>query len=171
MNRGFTTYFVFFFLILFQVLILKNVVFMYEASSFVYILLFLFIPIETRPIIGMLLGFLVGITIDVFYDMGGIHGASSVLLMYLRAKWLDLVVPQGGFDSGETPTVFTAGFRWYMGYAIPLIFIHHLTLFFLEAFDFSLFWITLRKVIFSMLFSFLAILLVQYIFLKKTTRS
>ena len=144
---------------------------MNEAFCFAYILLFLFLPVETRPIVGMLLGFVVGVTVDLFYDTGGIHGASSVLLMYLRTKWLDLVIPQGGFDPGETPTIFTAGFRWYLGYVIPLIFIHHLILFFLEAYDFSFFWLTFRKVIFSMLFTFLAILLIQYIFLRKTTRS
>jgi hypothetical protein len=56
------------------------------------------------------------------------------------------------------------GLKWFMAYALLMIFAHHLFLNLLDVFSFDKFWQTLLRVIVSTLFTFLFIMLFEYIF-------
>lgn len=154
-------------LVLAQVLLFKNLVLFDSAFCFGYILIFLLIPIDTNPIVQLLVGFVVGIIIDSFYNTIGIHAAACVLVMYLRVYWSRVMTPSGGYDSGPRINVRTQGIVWFLTYSYPLIFVHVLLLFFIEASGFSLFWLTMTKVFYSSLFTLVIVLVIQYLFYKK----
>lgn len=154
----------FFIYLLYQVLILKNIVLFNTAFCFLYVAYLLFLPVETNPLILMLAGLIMGISIDVFYDSMGLHAFACVLVMYLRNYWLSLITPQGGYDSNATPSIAVHGIQWFLVYTIPLVFLHHFALFFIEAGGFSMFWFTLWKVITSTLFTTLITVIVQFLF-------
>jgi hypothetical protein len=153
----------FFLYLIVQVMLLKNLVLFNTSFCFLYVVFILLLPIETNGLVLMLIGFLLGFFIDVFYDSLGLHAATLVLIAYLRNYWLSVITPQGGYDSGTGPTLAMNGLQWFLVYSLPLVFIHHLVLFFVEASGFSMFWYTMQKVITSLIFTMTVIVLLQYL--------
>jgi len=145
-----------------QVLLFRQLVLFNTAFCFVYVAFILLLPIETNPLALMVIAFTLGFSIDIFYDSLGLHALSLVLIAYLRNYWLATITPQGGYDAGEGPTLAVNGLQWFMVYALPLVFVHHLVLFFTEAGGFGIFWFTLSKVMTSLIFTMSIILMLQY---------
>ncbi len=154
----------FFVYLLYQVMILQNVVLFHTAFCFLYVLYLLILPVEANPMVLMGVGFLLGFSVDLFYESIGLHAFASVTVMYLRNYWLNSLTPQGGYDSSSVPTISMNGVQWFLVYAMPLVFIHHAVLFFMEVGGFNMFWFTLSKVITSTLFTTVVILLAQFLF-------
>ncbi len=148
----------------FQVLVLKNAVLFHTAFCFIYIAYLLLLPVETNPLFLMLIGFLMGVVMDMFYDSLGLHALSCVLIMYLRNYWLARLTPQGGYDSNAVPGIAMSGVQWFLVYITPMILVHQAVLFFTEVGGFQYFWFTLVKVLTSTLYTVLVILIVQYLF-------
>jgi hypothetical protein len=121
-------------------------------------------PVETNPLFLMVLGFVMGVFIDMFYDSLGLHALSCVLIAYLRKYWLARLTPQGGYDIGSIPGLALSGLQWFLVYVVPLILVHHAILFFTEAGGFQYFGFTLGKVLASTIYTTLVILIVQYLF-------
>lgn len=164
MNRsGILAVFYFVAYLLVQVMLFKQVVFFDTAFCFLYVAFILLLPIETNPLVLMLVGFLLGFSIDIFYDSLGLHAMSLVLVSYLRNYLLSTITPQGGYDAGEGPTLASNGLQWFLVYTIPLVFIHHAVLFFVEAGGFGTFWFTMQKIVTSLLFTIAVMLFLQYL--------
>ncbi len=153
----------FFAYVLLQVLLLKNLVLFNTAFCFLYVAFILLLPTEINTLTLMFFGFALGFMIDIFYDSLGLHASTMVLIAYLRNYWLSAITPQGGYDAGTRPTVAVNGVQWFLVYALPLIFLHHAFLFFLEAGGFSVFWYTMLKVMSSLLFTMTVIIFIQYL--------
>lgn len=145
-----------------QVMLFRQLVLFNTAFCFIYIAFILLLPIETNTIALMLSGFLLGFGIDIFYDSLGLHALSLVLVAYVRNFWLTTITPQGGYDAGEGPTLASNGLQWFLVYTLPLVFIHHAVLFFLEAGGFGVFWYTMSKIMTSLVFTVTILLLFQY---------
>ncbi len=160
----------FFIYLLYQVLILQNVVLFHTASCFLYIAFLLLLPVEMNTLALMAIGFVMGLTVDMFYDSVGLHAFACVMIMYLRSYWLNNLTPQGGYDTNDSPSLALNGVQWFMVYATPLVFIHHAALFFAEGGGFSLFWFTLWKIITSTLFTLIVILIAQFLFPSRRQR-
>jgi hypothetical protein len=154
----------FFIYLFYQVLILKNIVLFNTAFCFLYVAYLFFLPVESNPLFLMVMGFVMGFAIDVFYDSLGLHAFSCVVVMYARNYWLSSITPQGGYDSNATPSIASNGMQWFLVYTIPLVLLHHSVLFFVEAGGFSMFWFTMGKVIMSTLFTTIVTVIVQYLF-------
>lgn len=154
----------FFIYLFYQALILKNIVLFNTAFCFLYVAYLFFLPVESNPLFLMFMGFIMGFAIDIFYDSLGLHAFSCVLVMYVRNYWLSLITPQGGYDTSATPSIAVNGMQWFLMYTIPLVFLHHSVLFFVEAGGFGMFWFTLWKIITSTIFTTLVTVVVQYLF-------
>lgn len=145
-----------------QVMLFRQLVLFNTAFCFLYVAFILMLPIETNNLVLMLVGFLLGFFVDIFYDSLGLHAMSLVLVAYTRNYWLTTITPQGGYDAGEGPTLAVNGLQWFLVYTLPLIFLHHFVLFFTEAGGFQIFWYTMSKVMFSLLFTTAVLLFLQY---------
>jgi rod shape-determining protein MreD len=159
----------FLFLVFFQVLILNNIQLSGYLNPFLYVLFILMLPFKTPDWLVLVLAFLLGLSIDMFADTGGLHAASSVLMAFMRQPILKLIAPREGYDINQQPTIQQFGFGWFFTYAGILVFVHHLFLFFLEAFHFSEFFHTFSRVILSSLFSLTLIFVSQFFFSKHKT--
>ena len=163
MNRSGIFVFIYFVLyLLIQVMLFKQLVLFNTAFCFLYVAFILLLPIETNTLILMLVAFILGFCVDIFYDSLGLHAMSLVLVAYTRNYWLNSITPQGGYDAGEGPTLAVNGLQWFVVYTLPLVFIHHFVLFFTEAGGFGIFWFTMLKVMTSMTFTMSVILFLQY---------
>src|ERR1700690_3499397 len=104
MSRSVVLQFLSFFIyLLVQVMLLKNFVFFNSAFCFLYVAFILLLPVETNTLALMVLGFLLGFLIDIFYDSLGIHASTLVLIGFLRNYYLNAITPQGGYDAGAEP--------------------------------------------------------------------
>jgi len=165
MNRNIIIQGISFFIYLFyQVLILKSIVLFDTAFCFLYVAYLFFLPVEINPLVLMGMGFLMGFSIDIFYDSLGLHAFACVFVMDLRNYYLSAITPQGGYDSNATPSITVNGVQWFLIYTVPLVFLHHSVLFFVEAGGFSMFWFTLWKVVMSTIFTTIVTVIVQYLF-------
>lgn len=156
--------FSFFLFMALQVLFMKNVVLFHTAFCFIYVAYLLLLPVDVNPLLLMGLGFIMGFTIDIFYDSLGMHAFATVFIMYLRNYWLKLITPQGGYDSNAVPVMSMNGIQWFLIYIMPLLFLHHALLFFIEAGGFRLFGFTLWKSVASTLLTTLLIVIFQFMF-------
>src|SRR3954463_6991862 len=93
----------FFVYLFYQVLILKNVVLFHTSFCFLYLAYLLLLPVESNPLFLMAIGFIMGFFVDVFYDSLGLHALACVLITYIRNYWLNMITPQGGYDSNAIP--------------------------------------------------------------------
>lgn len=149
-----------------QMLILRNIVLFDVAFCYIYVAFLLMLPFDTNKILVLFYGLITGMILDIFYDSLGIHTAASVLIMYLRTIWINLITPRGGYELDMRPTLKSMGFEWFTTYTLPLILLHHFALFYIEAGGFSLFFFTFSKVISSTVFTFITIVIIQYLFYR-----
>ena len=163
MRSGIFTFLAFFVYVLAQALVFKNFVLFNTAFCFLYIFFILLLPVEFNILLLMLLGFALGFSIDIFFDSLGLHAFSMVLVAYARNYWLASITPQGGYDVGVQPSLSAYGLQWFMVYTIPLMLLHHFTVFFIEAAGFHLFWHTMLKVMTSLLFTLTIAIILQYL--------
>lgn len=162
MNRVGVFNVVYFFLyVIAQVLLFKRLVLFNTSFCFLYVAFILLLPVETNNLLLMVLAFLLGFTIDIFYDSLGIHALAMVTVAYLRNYWLGSITPQGGYDAGSAPAL-TNGVQWFLVYTVPLVFVHLALLFFIEAGGFGMFWFTMLKIMASLLFTVSVMLMLQF---------
>jgi hypothetical protein len=165
MSRSFFTHsFQFIVFLGLQILLLRNLVLFDTAFCYLYIGFLLFLPIQMPKVMLLLLAFVSGITVDIFYDTIGINAAAALLLAYLRPYVLLVLTPRDDYEKSDSVNVHVMGWRWFSVYALFLILMHHLTLFFLELGSFRQVGFTLVKVLVSTLFTFLVLVIIQLLF-------
>lgn len=125
-------------LILFQVLILKKVQIPWDKDNyghiFIYPLIIIFLPALTSRPFTLLLAFLIGLIVDMFYNSPGVHTGSLVLMAYLKPYAFSLLEPRLGIKIGQESAGYSFGFTWLFIYTSILIFVFCLSYFILEVF-------------------------------------
>ncbi|MCC3157902.1 hypothetical protein LJ737_11685 [Hymenobacter sp. 15J16-1T3B] len=128
---------------------------------FFYLGFLLFLPIATPIVVMLAVSFLMGFSMDLFYDTGGLHAAAAVLLGYLRPWVLRLLTPRDGYEPQDSVNIHQMGWQWFALYLTLLVSIHHFVFFFLELGSFSAIGLTLLKILASTLFTGVTMLIVQ----------
>ncbi|NJX15942.1 rod shape-determining protein MreD [Tamlana crocina] len=153
-------------LVIVQVLILNHINFMGYINPYIYILFIALFPIKHNRIIVMLLGFLLGLIIDLFMDTGGIHAGASVFIAYLRPTILKSSF--GTVYEHQSVRFSNIDFGSKLTYFTLLTVLHHFVLFSLEIFSISKILLILQKTLFSSIFTILLSVIVTIIFSRKT---
>jgi hypothetical protein len=122
-------------------------------------------PVKNNRIIIIFLSFLLGLTIDLFSDTGGIHAAACVFIAYIRP--IILKFSFGVIYEHQAIKFNTVEFGEKLTYLTILTLLHHFVFFFLEIFNVSKIILILQRTIFSSIFTILLIVLVTIIFSKK----
>ncbi|MBN1768871.1 MAG: rod shape-determining protein MreD [Prolixibacteraceae bacterium] len=156
----------FVFSVLIQVLFMDNIQFYSLVNPYFYVLFILLLPINTPRYLLLILGFALGLTIDVFANTPGIHASATVFMAFLRP----FMINTANIDEQEktiSPTIMNMGVGWFIKYSLVLILFHHTFLFFVEIFSFHSFLNTILRSVLSGLFTFVLILLSQFIIYRK----
>jgi len=149
-------------LVLIQVLILNNINFLGFINPYLYVLFILLLPLNLTHYKVIFFSFLMGLTIDLFEDSGGINAAASVLIGFLRPSFLRFSF--GISYEHQTVKFHQTPFAQRFTYISLLVVIHHSVLFSLEIFNLSYIILILKKTLFSSIFTILLILIVSGIF-------
>lgn len=150
-----------------QVLIFNNIVIARMISPFVYILFIILLPFDTPRALSLLLAFALGLSVDIFTNTIGVHAFACVLTAFIRPGILSLIASRETVESVSAPRLENMGLQWFIGYAALMVAVHHLVLFFMEAFTFADFLFTFIRVILSSVLTLTLIILSQFIIFRK----
>ena len=166
MNNTLTTNIVrFISLVLIQVLVLNHINFLGYINPYIYILFIILFPIKNNRLLFIFFAFLLGLTVDLFSDSGGIHAAACVTIAYIRPVILKFSF--GAIYEHQTIKFSSTEFGQRLTYFLIIILVHHLILFSLEIFNSSKIILILKKSLFSSIFTLILCLLITILFSKK----
>ncbi len=155
-------------------IVIKSAVTIFGIPAFIpllYPLILLLLPVNTPHWLSMLLGFVVGLTMDMFSNTPGMHASACVLLGYVRPFLLNLFFQQHIKELGDTvPTLFRMGFRSFLLYILFALIIHHFYFYIIQVWSFKNVLLILLKTLLSTILSMILIILAQLIFSKKEVR-
>lgn len=158
-------------LLLTQILILKRIAFSFGEFAFIHIIVYplfiLLLPFKVPRAVQLIIGFLLGLTIDMFYDSPGIHASACVFTAYIKPYILALLEPYEGYGATASPTISSLGLPWFLTYSSMLMGLHLLFYFSVEAFSFVFLFEILMNSIFSLIASLMLVMLVMLIFNPK----
>ena len=120
-------------LVLLQVLILDNFLLFGYVNPYVYIIFILFLPTTINRSVLLIVGFLLGICIDLFNDTGGVHAAATLIISFLRPFILRLSF--GLRYDYNTLNISKADFKSQLLYFTIIVALHHFFLFSFEYFS------------------------------------
>jgi len=157
-------------LVLIQGLMLNNVEIGGYVVPFLYVVFILALPFDTPNWLVLILGFILGVFIDCFVSTLGMHTSATLVMAFCRAYLLKLITPRGGYEFNSKPNIQHMGLTWYLLYAVVLVFIHHMFLFYIESFKLTQFFYTFGRAISSTFFTVVLILIVQLFNYTSTTK-
>ncbi|HEY5689657.1 MAG TPA: rod shape-determining protein MreD [Yeosuana sp.] len=149
-----------------QVLVLNHINFLGYINPYIYILFIMLFPVKNNRTLFIFLSFLLGLTIDIFTDSGGIHAAACVSIAYVRP--IVLKFSFGTIYEYQTIKFDTVEFSSKFTYIVIMTVIHHLILFSLEIFNISKVILTFQKTLFSSIFTIILCIMISIIFSRKT---
>jgi len=144
-----------------QIIIFNNMNFLGYISPFPYILFIILYPVNGNKSGLIAASFLLGIILDLFSNSGGTHATACLVLAYLRpslfkfAFGLSYEYQTIKLNDVITPQRFT--------FIFLSVFIHHFTLFLLEAFQINYVLDTLITTVLSTAFTIILCIIIIYL--------
>jgi rod shape-determining protein MreD len=149
-------------LFLLQIIIFNNINLFGFISPFPYVLFIILFPVNGNKSALLISSFFLGLLLDIFSNSGGIHTTASILLAYFRPSIFKFAFGVSyeyqtiKLNDTLTPERFS--------FLFVAILLHHLVLFILEAFQFSLiFDILLRSITSTALTIIISIIIIYLI--------
>ncbi|MDR7208259.1 rod shape-determining protein MreD [Flavobacterium piscis] len=144
-----------------QIVIFNNMNLLGYISPYPYILYIILYPVNSNRSGLIISSFLLGLTMDMFCNSGGIHAAACVLLAYYRpyifkfSFGLSYEYQTIKLNDSLTPERFS--------FILVSVVLHHIVLFILEAFQFKFIWDILLRTLFSSIFSIIISIIIIYL--------
>ncbi len=132
----------------------------------VYLIALIKMPVEINRNVQILAGFITGMIIDIFCNTIGLHTLTTVTIMWLRMPILHLYVNAEDVKTG-TPGASLIGMQTYIRYALTILALHCIILYFIESFTLFHFVATILKALISIVLTFIVILSLELSTLEK----
>ena len=154
-------------LVLLQVIVCSNINFLGDLNPYVYVIFILLYPVTKNRLLFIFLSFLLGFSIDLFLDSGGMHAAASVAIAYIRPVFLKFSF--GAAYDYQSLKFSNTDFTQRLVYFLFIIVIHHFILFSLVLFDENKIALIIEQALYSSIFTLIICLLLTSLFSKKET--
>jgi len=126
-----------------QVLVCKHIILFTDEFTYGTILFYpifiILLPLRYSKSVILLLSFILGLSVDIFYDSPGVHASASVFTAFIRPFFLRILEPDSGYSIQSIPSKHYYGIIWFMQYAAYLLLAHLFFYFSVEAFSFVFF--------------------------------
>ena len=153
-----------------QLILLKRIDITFSGFNYIhftiYPIILVFLPYKINKTLLVLIGFSLGLFVDLFYDSFGVHAAAACLTAYFRTYVLALLAPAEGYNK-DALTSYSYGFVWFVSYLSIILFVHLFVLYSIEAFSYVYFKEIILRTIFSFIASLFLLVLGQLIFNPK----
>jgi len=154
-------------IIFLQIFVLNEFLFLKYINPYLYIVIILFLPIQTNKVILLLYSFIIGLIIDIgsltFQDYGPVHAISSLTLAYFRYRFIRIISVRG--YNIQDLDLHDLNFYRLILYLISTTIFHHFLLFYFSYLQ-NIFY-TLKITFFSSFFTIIILTCSYYIFYKK----
>ena len=147
-----------------QVMVFDNIRFGNYIHPYIYVLFIMLLPFDTPKAQLIFDGFLIGMAIDIFSGTPGLNAAATVFMAFIRPLIIGLTTRKSDIEDKNAPTITEMGLPWFLLYALLLLLLHNLFLFWLEAFSIKLLGIVLLETVISAPISLIIIVLIIYVF-------
>jgi rod shape-determining protein MreD len=157
----FVNVFRFILLLAVQIIIFNNMNFLGYISPFPYILFIILYPVNSNKSGLLVASFFLGLIMDMFSNSGGIHTTACIILAYYRpylfkfSFGISYEYQTIKLNDVLTPERFS--------FILLSVLIHHLTLFTLEAFKFTLILDILLRTVLSSVFTLIICIIIIYL--------
>jgi rod shape-determining protein MreD len=155
-------------LIFLQVAIFNKINISTYVFPYVYILFLFALPKKMPLWLNLITAFILGLSIDIFTNTFGIHALACTTMIFFKPLLLNSLLPQDLEDENLQANVYNLGVKKYLIYSSSLTLIHHFIIFTFEVFSIFNIFDTILKTIISSSITLFIILILQYIFIKKT---
>ena len=156
-------------LVLLQVLVINHIRLGGYVHPYIYLIFIMLLPFNTPKWQLLVLGFFLGLTVDLFTGTPGLH-AGATLMAFCRPSIISLISGNQKFENITEPNLGQLGGVWFFRYVLCLVLIHHFALFFLESFSFRLIGQVLLRILLSVPVSIFLIMMILYIFKSEKKR-
>jgi len=155
-------------LVLIQVLILNNIHFLDYINPNLYILFIFLYPLEKERANFLWVSFLLGLSIDIFSNSGGINAAAAVCIAYFRLPIFKLVLNKPELDF-KLFRLNNESFLRILVLVSILTSIHHFIIFGMEYFSLKSLKLIIYKSVSTSIFTIILSILSILLFTKKKT--
>jgi rod shape-determining protein MreD len=148
-------------LLLAQVLLFNQLDLFGFVNPFPYILFIILYPVNGNKTALLVSSFFLGLIMDMFWNSGGVHAASCLILAYIRPSifkfsfGLSYEYQTVKLNESLSPERFS--------FILISVIVHHLVLFILEIFKITFLWEIIVRSILSTLFTILTCIIIIYL--------
>ena len=157
-------------LVLLQVLVINHIRLGGYVHPYIYLIFIMLLPFSTPKWQLLVLGFVLGLTVDLFTGTPGLHAGATTLMAFCRPSIIKLVTGNQKFENITEPNLGQLGGIWFLRYVLCMVLIHHFALFLLESFSFRLIGQVLLRLLLSVPVSVFLIMMILYIFKREKKR-
>lgn len=151
-------------LLIVQVMVFDNLQLGSYIHPYIYVLFVLLLPFDTPKWRLLIDAFLIGIAVDIFNGTPGLNASATVLMAFVRPFIIEITSRKSDIEDKYAPTITEMGLQWFAVYALLLLLLHNLVLFWLEAFSVRLLGLVMAETLLSVPVSLLLIIIIIYIF-------
>jgi rod shape-determining protein MreD len=127
---------------------------------YLYIIFIITLPINISRELVLLIGFLLGISIDIFSNTFGMHAFATVFAAFFRFYLLKLFASKDDHDE-LVPSIASFGLGSFFKYSCLMVIIHHTALFLIDYFSFAHIGHVLLQVLLSSAFTLLILMAIE----------
>lgn len=125
---------------LLQVFLFNNLTISVAMSPLIYITFIFLLPIETRPVMMLFWGLVMGVAMDATMGVAGINTIATLFVSYFRTLMIAIICGRDIARDGGIPSVERFGANHFFRYLLFFVFIHHLIFFSLESLSTIFMW-------------------------------
>lgn len=150
-----------------QAIIFNNLVLFNVAVPLVFIMVIVTLPVTMSANLAMTIGFITGLSVDMFSDTQGMNALACTVLAFIRRPVFHLYMSIDDDLAGLRPSVRTMGSAPFMKYLLTMSLIYCAMLFSIEAFQFHNVRLLLVRTLSSTVFTFVIIYALESLSLNR----
>ena len=154
----------FFVMVILQVFLFSRIGISIYVNPLVYIAFLILLPMEIAGALLLVLGMVLGMTVDFFMGTAGINTIATLFAAFCRPAVLTLLVGKDVVKEGGVPNVNRIGLKRFLRYAGVIVLLHGTVFFVLESLTWSFFYLTLLRIICSSVITLLLVYFCQKLF-------
>lgn len=153
--------------VLLQVFLFDNLSISIYLNPLVYVAFIALLPLDTPPIVLLLSGLAVGVTMDFAMGAAGVNTIATLFIAFVRPALLGVLYGRDDMREGGIPCTGRLGKRVFLNYIVVLVLVHHALFFSLEALSWTHLVRTLVRIVASSAVSVAFVWIIARIFTAK----
>ena len=158
------------FLVFLQIFVLNKILFFKYIVLAPFILVLLLYRYKKDSKENLIVGFLIGLFIDIFNDSLGVYSLISIVIVYFRNLWVLKIIGQDKTDELSLLSIRELGRIQFLFYSGPIVLFFFILLSFLESSNFLNFE-NILTITLSTIVNIIFMIIFQYLFLKSNIKN